>query len=158
MHNSERAATVLSDQDARDYDELIAWTVDQAWSTGAVGLLGVSCLAMSQWHVAALQPPSLRAICLWEGVTDPLRELGYQDGVPETGFISVWWHFRMRPGQNRRFPLDEDFPAQRDRHPLDDASRAEKRPALERIEAPALVCASWSDRTPGALSLSLTHF
>lgn len=44
MHDSEGAVTVLSDQDARDYDELIAWAADQAWSTGAVGLPGVSYL------------------------------------------------------------------------------------------------------------------
>jgi putative CocE/NonD family hydrolase len=41
--------------------------------------------------------------------------------------------------------MAEDFPRDRDRHPLDDAYWAAKRPALERIEAPALVCASWSD-------------
>jgi len=100
---------------------------------------------MSQWCVAALRPPSLKAICPWEGVTDPLRELGYQDGVPETGFVSTWWRFRMKRGHNRRFPMAEDFPADRDRHPLDDAYWAAKRPALERIEVPALICASWSD-------------
>src|SRR5438552_45966 len=86
MHKSEGHAGVLSDRDAQDYYELIEWAAGQSWSTGAVGLLGVSYLAMSQWRVAALRPPSLGAICPWEGVTDLLRELGYQDGVPETGF------------------------------------------------------------------------
>jgi uncharacterized protein len=145
MHKSEGSASVLSDRDARDYYELIEWAAGQSWSTGAVGLLGVSYLAMSQWRVAALQPPSLRAICPWEGVTDLLRELGYQDGVPETGFVGVWWRFRMQPGHNKRFPMSENFPADRDQHPLDDAYWEAKRPQLERIEVPALVCASWSD-------------
>jgi len=89
MHKSDGRAGVLSDRDAQDYSELIEWAASQSWSTGAVGLLGVSYLAMSQWRVAALRPPSLRAICPWEGVTDLLRELGYQDGVPETGFVGV---------------------------------------------------------------------
>ena len=85
MHKSEGHAGVLTDQDAEDYFDLIEWAAAQPWATGAVGLLGVSYLAMSQWRVAALgRPPSLRAICPWEGVTDLLREFGYQDGVPET--------------------------------------------------------------------------
>ena len=145
MHKSEGSASVLSDRDAADYSELIEWAAGQSWSTGAVGLLGVSYLAMSQWRVAALRPPSLKAICPWEGVTDLLRELGYQDGVPETGFVGVWWRFRMQPGHNKHFPMSENFPADRDQHPLDDAYWEAKRPALERIEVPALVCASWSD-------------
>ena len=59
MHKSEGSASVLSDRDAQDYYELIEWAAGQSWSTGAVGLLGVSYLAMSQWRVAALRPPSL---------------------------------------------------------------------------------------------------
>lgn len=145
MHASEGHAGVLTATDAEDYAELIAWAAGQPWSTGAVGLLGVSYLAMSQWRVAALRPPSLKAIVPWEGVTDPLRELGYQDGVPETGFVRTWWERRLLPGHHRRSPMVEDFPAERDRRPLDDAYWAEKRPDLERVEVPALVCASWSD-------------
>jgi len=145
MHKSEGHASVLSDLDAQDYAELIEWAAGQPWSTGAVGLIGVSYLAMSQWRVAPLRPKGLAAIVPWEGVTDPLRELGYQDGVPETGFVGTWWKYRMRPGHNPRYPMAEDFPAERDRHPFDDEYWSAKRPALERIEAPALVCASWSD-------------
>lgn len=145
MHGSEGHAGVLTEQDADDYAELIEWCAAQPWSTGRVGLLGVSYLAMSQWQVAALRPPSLAAICPWEGVTDLLRELGYQDGIPETGFVSTWWRFRMRRGHNRSFAMAEDFPVDRDAHPLDDVYWAAKRPDLEQIEVPALVCASWSD-------------
>src|SRR5713226_2960034 len=86
MHASEGSAGVLRDQDAADYAAFIAWAATQPWCNGRVGLLGVSYLAMSQWRVAALRPPALKAICPWEGVTDLLREFGYQDGVPVTGF------------------------------------------------------------------------
>ena len=144
MHKSEGQASVLSDRDAEDYYELIEWSAHQSWSTGSVGLIGVSYLAMSQWRVAALRPPSLKAICPWEGVTDLLRELAYQDGVPETGFTTLWWR-RLRRAHNRHFAMAENFLEERDRHPFDDAYWASKRPALERIEVPALICASWSD-------------
>jgi predicted acyl esterase len=110
MHKSEGHAGVLTDGDALDYYDLIEWAARQPWASGAVGLLGVSYLAMSQWRVAALRPPALNAIVPWEGVTDLLREFGYQDGVPETGFISTWWRFRMKRGRNRRFRMAEDFP------------------------------------------------
>ena len=95
MHRSEGHPGVLNDTDAEDYAELIEWAARQPWSTGIVGLLGVSYLAMSQWRVAALHPPALKAIVPWEGVTDLLREFAYQDGVPETGFIGTWWKMRM---------------------------------------------------------------
>jgi hypothetical protein len=145
MHRSQGRAGLLSDQDAEDYYELIEWAARQPWSSGAVGLIGVSYLAMSQWRVAPLRPPSLKAISPWEGATDLLRELGYQDGVLETRFVRTWWRNRMHRGHNRRSPMAENFLQDRDRHPFDDEYWAAKRPALERIEVPALVSASWSD-------------
>jgi putative CocE/NonD family hydrolase len=51
----------------------------------------------------------------------------------------------MQRGHNRRFAMAEDLPEQRDRRPLDDSWWEGKRPALESINVPALVCASWSD-------------
>jgi uncharacterized protein len=145
MHKSEGHAGVLTDLDAQDYYDLIEWAARQPWSSGAVGLVGVSYLCMSQWRAAALRPPSLRAMIPWEGVTDLLRELAYQDGVRETSFIATWWRFRMKRGRNRQFAMAEDFLAERDRHPLDDSWWARKRPRLDAIDVPALVCASWSD-------------
>ncbi len=145
MHTSEGSAGVLTDQDAADYATFIEWAATQPWCNGKVGLLGVSYLAMSQWRVAALQPPSLTAICPWEGVTDLLRELPYQDGVPETSFIPTWWNNRILRGHNRRFPVAEDFPADAARHPLDGVYWADKCPDLSKISVPALVCGSWSD-------------
>jgi hypothetical protein len=65
--------------------------------------------------------------------------------VCETSFIATWWRFRMKRGRNRQFALAEDFPAERDRHPLDDDWWASKRPRLGAIDVPALVCGSWSD-------------
>ena len=145
MHKSEGRAGVLSQQDAEDYYDLIEWAASQPWCTGRVGLLGVSYLAMSQWGVAALKPPHLRAIVPWEGVTDMYRELAFHGGIPETKFTFLWARVRIQLGHNRRFPLGEQFLAERDAHPLDDAYWASKRPILENIDVPALVCASWSD-------------
>jgi hypothetical protein len=146
MHKSEGRMGVLRPTDAKDYAELIEWCARRPWSTGAVGLCGVSYLAMSQWGVAALRPPALKAIVPWESVTDLLRELGYQDGVRESGFVRVWWNIRMKRGHNKRFAIAEDFLQERDARPFDDDWWASKRPAFEMIDVPALVCASWSDQ------------
>src|SRR6516162_1792542 len=45
--------SLFSDQEAADYAEVIAWAARQPWSSGRVGLNGVSYLAISQWKVAA---------------------------------------------------------------------------------------------------------
>jgi len=147
MHTSEGRAAMLTDQDAADYATFIEWAAVQEWCNGRVGLLGVSYLAMSQWRVAPLQPPSLKAICPWEGGagTDLLREMAYHDGVPETGFLNTWWKNRFLRGHNRAFPIAEDYPADAAKHPLDDEYWAGKRPDLRKIAVPILVCGTWTD-------------
>lgn len=144
-HKSEGHAGVLRQQDAEDYYDLIEWTASQPWCTGRIALMGVSYLAMSQWYAAALKPPHLSAIIPWEGVTDPYRELAFHGGIPETKFVSLWAKMRLRRGHNPKYPMAEDFLAERETHPLDDEYWASKRPVLENIELPALICASWSN-------------
>lgn len=146
MHKSQGRAGVLGNQDADDYYDLIEWAAAQSWCDGGVALSGVSYLAMSQWRVAPLRPPHLKAIVPWEGVSDLYREFVFQGGIPETGFIPIWWKNRMKRGRNRKFAMAEDFLADLTRHPLMDSYWREKQPALEQIEVPALVCASWSDQ------------
>lgn len=146
MHKSQGHAGVLTNQDAEDYYDIIEWAATQPWCDGRVGLCGVSYLAMSQWRVAALRPPHLKAIIPWEGASDLYREFAFQGGIPETGFIPIWWRKRMRAGRNKRFDFAEDFLVEVARHPLEDPYWRSKETALERIDVPALVCASWSDQ------------
>jgi putative CocE/NonD family hydrolase len=71
----------------KDYYDVIEWAASQPWCDGGVGLCGVSYLAMSQWRAAALRPPHLKAIIPWEAVSDLYREMAFQGGIPETGFV-----------------------------------------------------------------------
>jgi uncharacterized protein len=146
MWNSEGHATWLSPRDAEDHFDLIEWAAAQPWSTGRVGLSGVSYLAMSQWAVAALHPPHLAAIMPWEGVSDMYREFAFHGGMRETGFLPAFYRARVRAHHNRASPLGEDLLDQIQRHPLDDDYWAGRRPDLASIEVPALICASWSDQ------------
>ncbi len=138
---SEGSASLLSDQEGEDVYDLIEWAAAQPWSTGAVGLLGVSYLAISQWKAAALRPPGLRAICPWEGFTDAYRDLMRPGGIREDGFTRLWSLGLRRVRQ--RYRLTE----QQRRHPLRDEWWRALVPDLENITVPALICGSFSDNS-----------
>jgi predicted acyl esterase len=132
-------AGLLSDQEGEDVYDLIEWAAAQPWSTGAVGMLGVSYLAIAQWKAAALQPPALKAICPWEGFTDAYRDLFRPGGIREDGFVRLW--SRGLRGVRQRYRMTEQQRA----HPLRDDWWRALVPALERITVPALICGSFSD-------------
>jgi putative CocE/NonD family hydrolase len=88
--HSDGTGKLLSRQEAEDTYDLVQWIAGQPWSDGRVVMLGVSYLAISQYAAAALQPPALRAICPWEGFTDPYRDLTFPGGIRETGFTRLW--------------------------------------------------------------------
>lgn len=57
----------MSDQTSSDFAEVIEWASEQPWSSGKVGLLGISYYGGSQWRVAARKPKGLTCIIPWEG-------------------------------------------------------------------------------------------
>jgi uncharacterized protein len=99
----------------------------------------VSYLAISQWKAAALQPPSLKAMCPWEGFTDAYRDMLRPGGIREEGFARLWSLALRRVRQ--RYKLT----GQQHRHPLRDQWWRALVPALEKITVPALICGSFSD-------------
>ena len=129
--------------EALDCYDLIEWAGTQPWSTGRVGLSGVSYLASIQWFVAALAPPHLAAINPWEGWSDTYREVARHGGIPETCF---WRYLPSRWGHS--VTEVEDLAAEDAEHPLYDAFWASKSAPLERITVPAFVVASRSDQGP----------
>lgn len=139
---SEGVGTLLSDEEANDYAEAIGWAAAQPWSSGKVGLNGVSYLAISQWKVAALRPAGLAAICAWEGFSDVYRDVAYPGGVREDGFLPFWAPMTEKAGRTRGSLRHQQLA-----HPDFDASWASRVPDLERIAVPALICASFSDQS-----------
>jgi predicted acyl esterase len=81
---------VWSEQETRDYYEVIEWTAAQSWCSGKIGLSGISYYAKNQWQVAALRPPHLAAICPWEGSNDFYREMTHHGGM-HSAFLGGWW-------------------------------------------------------------------
>jgi len=78
-------------QEAVDYYDAIEWIARRPWCSGGIGLLGISYHASSQWRVANLQPPALKAIMPWEGRADQYRDQAYHGGIFALGFIGNWW-------------------------------------------------------------------
>jgi hypothetical protein len=128
----------MDDQEAEDYHDVIEWAAQQPWSSGKVGLNGVSYLAMTQWRVAQLQPPHLTAMIPWEGNSDLYREVVFHGGIPETDF----WRFVMSTLKSRELTPGstvEDFAQVANDHPLWDDFWAERHGDLSKITVPMLV-------------------
>jgi predicted acyl esterase len=159
---------IFSPREISDYAACIEWAGTQSWSNGKVGLLGVSYYAVSQWLVAAQQPPHLAAIIPWEGATDYYREFTHHAGLLNQ-FVSTWYPGQVRVAQHGvgdrgpRNPntgetmagpetlTDEelaanrrDSPADLLAHPLNDAFYVERSADLPKIEVPLLSATNWA--------------
>ena len=146
--------------------DAVEWSAEQSWSSGKVGLLGISYYAGSQWRVAALQPKGLAAIIPWEGMSDYYRDRCRHGGILADGFIKFWWNRQVitnqygRPGRKARNwgpdtiegDLDEaTLEANRNDQTLDNANSqfrdqpyyASKEYNLDDIKVPLLSVANW---------------
>jgi uncharacterized protein len=139
---SEGKATFWSKDEAKDYHDVIEWAATCPWSNGKVGTSGVSYLAISQWQVAATQPPHLAAINPWEGLSDMYREFSFHGGMPDDNFVHNWAEAAISFSINEV----EDVVEMQKRHPFFDDYWAARAADLSKIEVPAYVVASWSDQ------------
>jgi predicted acyl esterase len=157
----------FSPRETRDFYQCIEWAAVQPWSTGRVGLLGISYYAINQWHVATLEPPHLVAICPWEGAAD-----WYRDMTRHGGIVCTFWDNWMRKqvitvqhGVGERGPRnphtgqpvagpetlpEEELAARRAdlrravlARPLDDAYYRERSPDWARVRVPLLSAGNW---------------
>ena len=90
---------VRSPRETQDFYNCIEWAGVQPWSTGKVGLNGISYYAINQWHVARLQPPHLAAMCVWEGAGDYYRDSNYHGGILST-FVTNWYDKQVESVQH----------------------------------------------------------
>jgi hypothetical protein len=137
---------------AEQYDvyDVVQWIGAQDWCTGKVGGLGQSYFCMTQWFMAAHQPPALACIAAHDGLNDPYRANVYGGGIPGDFFPGYWWH------QNRvinRSPVagppreqDTDLNALLASHPLYDDFWRERSAweILENIEVPLYSSGVWA--------------
>ncbi len=90
---------LLSEREIIDFYDCIEWVADQPWCNGKVGINGISYYAINQWLVAALQPPHLAAICVWEGAADWYRDWSRHGGILSQ-FDQVWFDGQVASQQH----------------------------------------------------------
>ena len=83
-----------SARETKDFYNCIEWAAEQPWSSGKIGLNGISYYAMNQWQVATLQPPHLAAMCIWEGAADFYRDMNHHGGILCT-FAANWYDMQV---------------------------------------------------------------
>ncbi|RDE08212.1 CocE/NonD family hydrolase [Pelagibacterium lacus] len=165
---------VNSPQEFADYYDAIEWAGTQSWSSGKVGLLGISYFACGQWMVSSLRPPHLAAIQPWQGTSDFYRGRTRTGGMFCDGFVHFWWARNLqRQHGNPNCDLvdmvtgerlsgsgnlsEEELRANRFDyiqgvldHPLCDEYYTSRSGDLSQVSLPALVVANW-----GGLGLHL---
>lgn len=136
--HSEGDINLFGTQDARDGYDFIEWVAKQHWCNGRVGMGGNSCVAMTQFRVAAQQPPHLACIAPWEATTDIYRESIFEGGIPALAFNE--FIVASLTGPNK---IDDQVAMAR-RYPLMNAYWEDKIPDFKKIKIPTYACASWS--------------
>jgi uncharacterized protein len=158
---------VWSPRETQDLYQCIEWAGTQPWSNGKVGINGISYYAMNQWQVAALKPPHLAALCIWEGASDYYREVCRHGGIL-SDFLSSWYPRQVASVQHgvgahgaKSAVTGElvagpqtlsgaelannraDIPGEAKRRRLLDDYHAARTAQFENIEAPLLSAANW---------------
>jgi putative CocE/NonD family hydrolase len=82
-------------QEGLDFYDSIEWAARQPWCNGNIGTSGISYHAATQWKVASLGPPSLKAMIPWEGYADVYRDSVYHGGIFQLYFLSTWYATQM---------------------------------------------------------------
>lgn len=90
---------VLSKSTIDGFFSAIEWAAEQPWSTGKVGLLGISYYAATQWGVAARNPKGLAAIVPWEGFSDYYRDSSRHGGILSNTFPRFWYEKQIVTNQ-----------------------------------------------------------
>jgi len=147
----------MSRSTSEGFANVVEWAAQQVWSTGKVGLLGVSYYAGSQWRVAARQPKGLPCIIPWEGMSDYYRDRCRHGGILSNTFIDFWWNRQVVKNQygvkgtiEGEIPEEERASNRRDQR-LDNAVHryrdedyyASREYSMSDIEVPILSVANW---------------
>ena len=157
----------FSPRETKDFYDCIEWAGVQPWSNGKVGLNGISYYGINQWHVAALEPPHLAAMCIWEGAADWYRDMTHHGGILCT-FWENWYDMQVKTvqygagerGKRSRVHGElvcgpevlsdaelaknrSNFGADIVAHPLDDDYHRARSPVWPKVKVPFLSAANW---------------
>lgn len=148
-----------------DGAELIEWAGTQAWSTGSVGMVGISYPGHTQIMTAARQPPHLKAIAAGGLTASSYRDIWMPGGLFNVGMVG-WWTFDAQPAiargaAERRIQWGDDRCAEIrlrqkpnpafyevQQHPLLDEwwKARDLETIIGRVHVPTLIIHGWQDQ------------
>jgi predicted acyl esterase len=135
---SEGDISLFDPLDGQDGYDFIEWLAAQWWCNGKIGLGGNSCVAMTQWRIAAECPPHLACIAPWEGSGDIYRQSLYEGGIPALSFNEFVLHSATGPGGI------DDLVENAKKYPFFNEYWASKIPKYENIRIPVYAAACWN--------------
>ncbi len=89
--------------DPDDCHDVVEWAAAQPWSTGKVGMTGLSYMGWVQWAAASRRPPHLTCLVSTSAAGRWQQEIPYTNGAFQLYF--AWWTYATR----RRIPEGGDI-------------------------------------------------
>lgn len=148
------ALCLLCKREQQDVYDVVEWIAKQPWSDGNVALNGYSYSAITALLGAALQPPHLRAVIVGHPPTDPYRDVLWQNGLYNQGFVAQWMAGQtaaqsIGAGPQPQLPdrLQQEFAIETREIPLDGPVYYERSvlTKLNQIHVPVYVYTGWED-------------
>jgi uncharacterized protein len=167
-----------SQQMQADGAVMVEWAARQAWSTGRVGMYGLSGPADDAYAVGAQRPAGLAALAVYQAIGDLYRDVGYPGGIYNQVFSALFGGY-IQP--NRSYKNSAQWSADQDddpqcqlnmaaraigsvsanvlvtgpQHPYDDAVVQERFLGYDgrraaAIDVPVLGCQTWQDDQVGS--------
>ncbi|MDX1382631.1 MAG: CocE/NonD family hydrolase [Thermoanaerobaculia bacterium] len=129
---------LLTEKEALDFYDAIEWAATRRWSNGRVAVMGISYFSINAWRVAALRPPSLAAVVIWEGAQDLYGDVARHGGILSNTFIEAWLDNTSRYARGGKLPI----PAAVESEVLTEEIAATN-PDLSKIDVPLLSAGNW---------------
>jgi len=153
-----------SDQEQRDAEVVIDWLSKQDFSTGAVGMFGISWGGFNSIHLAMRRPPALKAILAMMATDDLFQDdVHYIDGQLCIDTYEIVQDLRNAVPAAPDFKIDEKYFRERfdttpwllvfKRHQRDGPfwNRSSLNERYDAIEIPTFLIGGWYDQYPDSL-------
>ena len=80
----------LSQEEVRDYGEVVDWIIEQPWSNGRVGAWGVSYSGNTAEMLAVTRNPAVKAVAPLFNDFDNFGHLVFPNSLLTVGFLQAW--------------------------------------------------------------------
>jgi uncharacterized protein len=148
------ALCLLCKREQQDVYDVVEWVAHQPWSNGKVALYGYSYSAITALLGAAERPPNLDAVIVGHPPTDPYRDVVWQNGMYNQGFVYQWFAGQTGTqavglGVQKQY-LDraqQEFAVETRLAPLDGPLYKERSvlAKMKRITVPVYIFTGWED-------------